>query len=144
MARILDIYVTPNQGCLYKEMPAGDRSRGIGEIAFQLDVIEAVISGEPGARVCGDRESLADSALFPMLCFIVDLLTAVYNWTLEDVFRGRPKLRAHWLEMSENDAAGKRVVAEMREGLRGWSEGGRYQSLGITAQVEADPKAFIV
>ena len=45
-------------------------------------------------------------ALFPALCFLVDLLPAVYGWTLGDVFKNRPKLRAHWLEMSESDAAG--------------------------------------
>ena len=143
-ARLLDIYVTPKQGCLYKEMPAAERAEGIREIAFQLDAIEAVLSDGAGARVCGDRPSLADSALFPTLCFLVDLLPAVYGWTVDDVFRNRPKLRAHWLEMSERDAAGKRVVAEMREGLRGWTEGGRFENLGIAAQVKADPKAFVV
>lgn len=143
-ARILDIYITPNQGCLYKEMTAESRARGITEIAFQLDVIESVLSDGPGHRVCGDRASLGDSAIFPTLCFLVDLLPAIYNWTLDDVFKNRPKLRAHWLEMSESDAAGKKVVGEMREGLKGWSEAGRFDNLGIKAQVKADPKAFIV
>ena len=143
-ARLLDVYVTPNQGCLYKEMPAEERARGLKEIAFQLDAIEAVLSDEPGARVCGSARSLSDSALFPTLCFLVDLLPAVYGWTLGDVFKNRPKLRAHWLEMSESDAAGKRVVAEMREGLKGWMDGGRFENLGIAAQVKADPKAFVV
>ena len=148
-ARILDIYITPHQGCLYKEMSAEERSKGIREIAFQLDVLENVLlSGDDeqgsGARVCGSKQSLADSALFPTLCFLVDLLPAVYNWTLDDVFKNRPKLRAHWLEMSERDAVGKRVVAEMREGLKGWMDGGRFENLGITAQVKADPKAFLV
>ena len=145
-ARILDIYITPNQGCLYKEMPAEERAKGIKEIAFQLDALEAVLSDDPGARVCGgeDKLSLADSALFPTLCFLVDLLPAVYNWTLDDIFKNRPKLRAHWLQMSEKDAVGKKVVAEMREGLKGWMEGGRFENLGITEQVKANPKAFIV
>lgn len=143
-ARLLDIYVTPNQGCLYKEMSPEERSKGIKEIAFQLDAIEDVLSDEPGARVCGSRQSLADSALFPTLCFLVDLLPAVYGWAVDDVFKNRPKLRAHWLEMSEGDAVGKRVVAEIREGLKGWKDGGRFENLGIAAQVKADPKAFIV
>lgn len=144
-ARILDIYVTPNQGCLYKEMPAEERSKGIREISFQLDAIEAILSDEDGgARVCGSKQSLADSALFPTLCFLVDLLPKIYGWTFDAVFQNRPKLRAHWLEMSENDAVGKRVVAEMREGLKDWIDGGRFENLGINAQVQADPKAFMV
>jgi glutathione S-transferase len=143
-ARILDIYITPNQGCLYKEMPAEERAKGIKEIAFQLDAIEDILDADSGARVCGDKQSLADSALFPTLCFLVDLLPAVYGWELDaGVFKNRPKLRAHWLEMSERDEVGKKVVAEMREGLEGWMDGGRFETLGITAQVKADPKAFI-
>lgn len=125
-------------------MSPEERAKGIKEIAFQLDALEDVLSDEPGARVCGSERSLADSALFPTLCFLVDLLPAVYGWTVDDVFRGRPKLRAHWLEMSEGDAVGKRVVAEIREGLKGWMDGGRFENLGIVAQVKADPKAFIV
>ena len=125
-------------------MSPEERSKGIKEIAFQLDAIEAVLSDEPGSRVCGSKPSLADSALFPTLCFLVDLLPAIYNWTLDDVFKKRPNLRAHWTEMSERDAVGKRVVAEMREGLKGWIEAGRFENLGITAQVKADPGAFLV
>lgn len=110
-------------------MSPEERSKGIKEIVFQLDALEDVLSDEPGAaRVCGSKQSLADSALFPTLCFLVDLLPAVYGWTVDGVFKGRPKLRAHWLEMSENDAVGKRVVAEIREGLKGWMDGGRLRS----------------
>lgn len=151
-ARILDIYVTPNQGALYKAMSAEERARGIGQVAFQLDVLEGVLADGGGARVCGAEKSLADSALFPTLCFLVDILPAIYGWSLDGddggeekgaLWKGRPKLKAHWQEMSERDEAGKRVVAEMRAGLQGWFENKRWDELGITAQIKENPGAFM-
>lgn len=152
-ARILDIYVTPNQGALYKAMGAEERARGIGDIAFQLDVLESILSedpGEGGARVCGSARSLADSALFPTLCFLVDILPSVFGWSLDGgdgtggaLWEGRPWLREHWLEMSGRDESGRRVVAEMRAGLQSWKDGRRWDELGITAQVAENPSAFI-
>jgi len=147
-ARILDIYITPNQGALYKAMSAEERSKGIGEIAFQLDVLESILSDEGGARVCGSEKSLADSALFPTLCFLVDILPAIFGWSLDGdekgaLWRGRAKLRSHWEEMSEKDEVGKRVIAEMRSGLKGWFDNKRWDELGITAQIKEDPSAFV-
>ena len=93
-----------------------------------------------GGRVCGKAFSLADAALFPTLVFILDIAPAVFGWS--DPLARRPKLAAHWAEMSEGDAAGKRVVEEMRGGLAAWFDGDRWKELGIRDQVAADPGAF--
>ncbi len=133
-------------------MSAEERSKGIKDIAFQLDVLESILSDEGGgggaARVCGSAKSLADSALFPTLCFLVDILPAIYGWSLDGdekgaLWKGRPLLKAHWLEMSERDECGKRVVEEMRGGLKGWFDNKRWDELGITNQIKENPDSFI-
>ena len=138
-ARTLDTYVSPIQGCLYKPMDAGERATQLASINAQLDVLEGVLAGG-GGRVCGAARSLADAALFPTLVFVLDIAPAVYGWA--DPLARRPKLAAHWAEMSEGDAAGKRVVEEMRGGLAAWFDGDRWKELGIREQVAADPGAF--
>ena len=135
-ARLLDTYISPIQGCLYKAMAAGERAAQLAELARQLTVLEGVVAGP---RVCGSAPSLADSALFPTLVFAVDILPTVYGW--DDVFASRPKLGAHFAAMAA-DPAGARVVQEMRCGLQSWIDGDRWGELGIRAQVAADPAAF--
>ena len=135
-ARLLDTYISPVQGCLYKAMGAGDRAAQLADLARQLSVLEPVVLGP---RVCGDAPSLADAALFPTLVFCTDILPAVYGW--EDVFASRPKLGAHFEAMAA-DPVGARVIAEMRDGLRAWVDGDRWGELGIRDQVKADPAAF--
>lgn len=138
-ARTLDTYVFPVQGAMYKEMEAGERARQLAEMDAQLDVIENILS-DAGPRVCGSALSIGDTALFPTLVFILDIATKVFGW--DDPLARRAKLAAHWKEMSETDAAGKRVVAEIRSGLQNWVDTKRWDELGITAQVAADPAAF--
>lgn len=138
-ARTLDTYVTPIQGCLYKQMDARERAQQLKQIDAQLDVLEALLS-DAGPRVCGAAPSLGDAALFPTLVFILDIAPRVYGWA--DPLARRPRLAAHWKEMSEADEHGARVVAEMRGGLQAWWDAKRWDELGITAQVAADPAAF--
>lgn len=137
-ARTLDTYISPIQGCLYKAMDAGERAAQLAAIDKQLDVLEDILAGGP--RVCGSEQSLGDAALFPTLVFILDIAPKIYGWA--DPLARRPKLAAHWQEMSEADAAGKRVVGEMRDGLKSWWDAKRWDELKITDQVKADPAAF--
>lgn len=137
-ARTLDTYLSPIQGCLYKAMDAGERAAQLATIDKQLDVLEDILAGGP--RVCGSAQSLGDAALFPTLVFILDIAPKIYGWA--DPLARRPKLAAHWQEMSEADAAGKRVVEEMRGGLKSWWDAKRWDELKITDQVKADPAAF--
>jgi glutathione S-transferase len=51
-ARILDLYVTPLQGCMYKQMDAAQRCDKLQTVAFQLDVLEGVLDAE-GPFVAG-------------------------------------------------------------------------------------------
>jgi hypothetical protein len=44
-ARILDLYITPIQGCMYKKMDAEQRAEQLSKLAFQLDVLEELVLG---------------------------------------------------------------------------------------------------
>jgi glutathione S-transferase len=56
--RILDLYITPIQGCMYKQMGAAERAEQLARVAFQLNVLEDVVDVE-GPFVAGVRRSAA-------------------------------------------------------------------------------------
>ena len=138
--RVHDVYLQPCQGCMYKEMPAEDRARGLAELARQLDVLEGLLSDGDGDWVAGNARSFADAALFPTFVFYTTILPAQFNWP--DVFSGRPRLRRWWV-VASRDAACAEVKADIEAGLAKWAADGRWEKLGIAEQVRADRRAFI-
>ena len=137
LTRLHDIYLGPLQGALYREMGAGQRAAALAELHRQLAVVEASLEAE-GPFCCGAELSTADAALFPSFVFYTEMLPAHFGW--RDVFAGRPRLGAWWQAMCGEPAAAA-VRAEMRGALAGWEEAGRWEKVGITAQV-ADASQF--
>ncbi|GBF97979.1 glutathione S-transferase [Raphidocelis subcapitata] len=98
-ARVHDLYITTVQACMYRAMPAAERARGIAQIARQLDVLEGICEGP---YLAGEVTS-ADSAVFPTVVFMMQMLPDVFGWA--DVFAGRPKLAAWWQALQRDPAA---------------------------------------
>ena len=130
-ARLLDVYITPIQGCMYKQMEAEDRFAKLKEIAFQLDAIEQHIFGTP--FVAGSEISFGDAALFPTFVFFVNILPKYFGW--KSVFTRRPKLQRWWKAVCDDKEAAK-CIKEMEEGLKVWDNSNRWEALGITQQLE--------
>lgn len=128
-ARILDLYITPIQGCMYKQMGGAERAEQLARVAFQLDVLEGVVEGP---FVAGSEISYADAALFPTFVFFVDILPRHFGW--QSVFAERPKLQ-RWWEAVQADPEATRVIAEMRTGLESWEAAKRWETTGIAQQV---------
>lgn len=129
VVRILDLYITPVQGCMYKKMDAQQRLQQLAQIAFQLDVLENLVEGP---FVTGSEVSYADAALFPTFVFFNWMLPSKFGWS--GVFIGRPKLEAWWNAISA-DADAQRVIQEIQDGLKSWEAAKRWDTLGITQQV---------
>lgn len=130
-ARIHDIYIAPIQGCMYKPYEdAADRRKKIGEISFQLDVLEKTVIGGP--FVCGKEISFGDGALLPTFVFFTYILPRHFGWN--SVFTNRPKLAAWWDAVSA-DPEGARVINEMIRGLEVWESTDRWQKMGVADQV---------
>lgn len=127
--RVLDLYITPIQGCMYKKMDAADRCDQLQSVAFQLDVLEDIVAGP---WVAGDEISFGDAALFPTFVFFTEILPRHFGWS--SVFSGRPKLEAWWAAVLKDPEA-LRVINEMRVGLQDWESSKRWDALGISAQV---------
>lgn len=128
--RVHDLYITSIQACMYRAMPPEERADGIRRIAFQLDVLEGVCAGP---FMAGGDITTADSAIFPTVVFVKQMLPDVFGW--EDVFAGRPKLAAWW-EALQGDPAAVRVISEVQGGLKGWVDKDRWTELGIREQVK--------
>jgi glutathione S-transferase len=88
---------------MYRQMDIGQRAKELEQLNFQLDVLEGLAEGP---YLVGEELSSADAALFPTFVFMTFILEGIFGW--EDVFKGRPKLRAYWDQMNE-DVDGKRV-----------------------------------
>ena len=130
-SRIHDIYIAPIQGCMYKpNEDAVDRRKKIGEINFQLDVLEKTILGGP--FVCGKEISYGDGALLPTFVFFTYILPRHFGWN--SVFTNRPKLAAWWDAVSA-DPEGARIIKEMNGGLEAWESNDRWQKTGVSDQV---------
>lgn len=130
-ARVHDIYLAPIQGCMYKpNEDAADRRKKIGEINFQLDVLEKTILGGP--FVCGKEISYGDGALVPTFVFYTYILPRHFGW--KSVFTNRPKLAAWWDAVSA-DPECARVIKEMIGGLEAWESNDRWQKVGVADQV---------
>lgn len=93
---------------MYRAMDIKQREREIGQIAFQLDVIESLALGP---YLAGDKITAADAALLPTFVFMNFMLPKFFHWG--SVFTGRPKLEAWWRAMCADDA-GRRIVDEVR------------------------------
>jgi glutathione S-transferase len=133
--RVHDMYITTIQGCMYKgAMSAEERSRGLKQLAEQLDALEAIVAAGGGPYIAGDKITTADAALAPTFEFMTFILPKVFGW--KDVFAGRPALRRWWEALRRDDAAMARVLDEVRGGLEGWESKGRWDELGITEQVK--------
>jgi len=130
-ARIHDLYIAPIQGCMYKPNDdAADRRKKIGEINFQLDVLEKTIIGGP--FVCGKEITYGDGALVPTFVFFTYILPRHFGW--KSVFTNRPKLSTWWDAVSA-DPEGARVIKEMMGGLETWESNDRWQKTGVADQV---------
>ena len=53
----------------------------------------------------GNKEGLADAALFPTLTFCRYILPRVFGW--DDLFRSRPNLGTYWATMEADPHASK-------------------------------------
>jgi len=131
--RVHDVYLGPCQGALYKAMEADTRAASIAELAKQLDVLEAVLC-PAGPFAAGGERTTADAALFPTFCFYTFILPRVFGWA--DVFAGRPRLARWWAALCA-DGEAERVRRGILEGLGKWEADGRWEKLGIAAQVAA-------
>ncbi|GMH34109.1 hypothetical protein BSKO_01943 [Bryopsis sp. KO-2023] len=123
VTRLHDLYLTPIQGAMYKEMGVEERADKIRQIRDLLDVFEDLIEGP---FVLGGATSTADAALFPSFCFLTFMLPSVFGW--EDVFKGRPKLKKWWEAMG-SDVHAARVMEEVNGALQEWREGGRWTTI---------------
>lgn len=132
-ARILDVYITPIQGSMYKQMDVDERYKGLKQISFQLDALEHHLQGLAAPYVAGEDISFGDGALFPTFVFFVNILPRHYGW--KSVFTGRPKLEIWWNAI-QKDAEIARCIREMEHGLEKWEAAKRWDTLGITQQVQ--------
>lgn len=117
---------------MYRAMPAEERAKGIAQIAYQLDVLEALCKEGGGPFLAGPSMTTADSAWFPTVVFFRQMLPDVFGW--KDVFSGRPSLAAWWEAVSADPHAA-RVIDEVQGGLQGWIDKDRWAELGIREQV---------
>lgn len=125
--------VNPAQACLYKAGDAAQRAEQVKQIALQLDMLEGVVQGP---YVVGDELTSGDGCLLGTAAWLDWILPRKFGWA-GGAFAGRPKLAA-WYAAMQADPAGARVVAELQGGLEKWDANGRWEELGISAQV-ADP-----
>jgi len=131
--RVHDVYITNIQGTMYRgPMDIKERADGIAAIAKQLTVLEDIC--EAGPYFVGDKPSSADAALFPTFIFMTYILPSKFGW--EDVFTGKPKLKAWYENMKQADAAGARVFEEVNSALQDWDAGGRWEKVGVTEHVK--------
>ena len=134
---IHDSYISGIQGCMYKAMDVEERLAKLRELKKQLDILEVHLGEGPFAA--GAAVSIGDCALFPTMIF-VDVITPRFGWP--SVFESRPKLKAWWAAMLGGDAYITKVYDEVKDGLAKWAANGRWDTLGITEQIEAHKDAF--
>lgn len=131
ITRIMDIYVVPIQGCMYKKMDAATRADQIKTLAAQLDNMEKLVDPQ-GPWLVGDSFTTADAALFPTFVFFTYILTKKFGW--KDVFAGRPKLHRWWAAVNQDPVA-VRVIKEISDALDGWGPRNVWKDSLIEEQV---------
>lgn len=130
VVRILDVYINSIQGCMYKPMDSkSERAAQVGQLARQLDILETYVIGP---YVTGEEMSYADTALVPTVVFMEYILPKFFGWP--GLWEGRPKLEAWW-EVVQEHVEVRRVVEEVRDGLKSWDVSGRWVEKGIIKQV---------
>jgi len=133
VTRLVDLYITPIQACMYRKMEcAEERARDIATIATQLDAIEHTIKDTAAPFVCGHQMTTADAALFPTMVFCQFMLPKFFGWP--DVLAGRPTLAAWWAAVQEDKEASK-IINEILNALNGWDANNRWRDQGIIQQV---------
>jgi glutathione S-transferase len=138
--RVMDTYIFPHQGCMYKAMEADARAAGLSALAAELDVLEGLLSADGPRVVGGNSLTLADASLFPTLIFCAEILPKHFGWA--DLWATRSKLGAYYKHVTGADPAGVKVFEEMKGGLAAWEADGRWEKLGIADQVVSNPQAF--
>ena len=123
--RLHDVYLGPLQGCMYKEMLAGQRAKQLAELHRQLGVLETTLDAA-GPFVAGSELCAADAALFPTFVFYTHMLPRRFGWA--DVFADKPRLRRWWDTMCKDKHAAA-VRADMTQALGGWDEAGRWDKV---------------
>ena len=88
------------QGAMYKPMDIDVRAERIKEINSFLNALEGMCKGP---YFVGSRFSTADAAAFPPFVFLLDMLPRYFGWP--DVFNGRPKLKAWWDTVQQDEHA---------------------------------------
>eukprot|EP00884_Botryococcus_braunii_P012251 jgi/Botrbrau1/21026/Bobra.0144s0038.1 len=129
VARIVDLYMTPIQACMYRAMPAEERAAKLKQLNEQLAVLEGMVEGP---YVLGDVLSGADAAVFPTLVFMDNMLTEYFGW---DMWGSRPNLHRYY-QTIKADPAGAKVIKEMEDALLVWKENKRWENLGILEQLK--------
>ncbi|GFR46432.1 hypothetical protein Agub_g8006 [Astrephomene gubernaculifera] len=128
--RLHDLYICSVQAAMYRRMERPEeRAAQIGQIAFQLGVLEGVVQGP---YIAGADPTSADAALFPTFVFLTFMLPRYFGW--RDVFAGKPRLAAWWRTMQADPAAAQ-IMLEIEGGLEGWAASNRWQEQGILDQV---------
>lgn len=130
VVRLLDQYICPIQGCMYKPFDNVDqRAYEIAAISHQLDILEKTFIGP---YAVGKEMTYADGALVPTFVFLTHILPRYFKW--KSVFTRRPQLGAWW-ELMKGDGITARVIDEVEDGLAAWDDAKRWEDKGITAQV---------
>ncbi|KAJ1407576.1 hypothetical protein B484DRAFT_337195 [Ochromonadaceae sp. CCMP2298] len=148
LVRVMDQYIGPLQGTMYKAPgtvygPYGtDRKAGLAELVRQMCVLETLLDTfdanfptlKQDPYLCGDM-SLADVMLYPTMVFA--------DWMLPQFFgleRGSfmgPRLTKWFLFMSSEESGGQ-VRGEIEGALEGWREGGRWVPIVQEMQAQTD------
>jgi len=155
---LVDTYVFPIQGCLYKAHPPfgpyGTRSDAIEEVRRQMRVIDDVVKrererekknegdggggggGGGGPYLLGEEVSLGDAALFATCVFVKTFLPKF--GVPED--EALPDAIGEWFEgVRDGDADFARVYDEMMGAIGQWETNGRWDSIHLAGLRDNDP-----
>ncbi|MCP4755407.1 MAG: glutathione S-transferase family protein [Proteobacteria bacterium] len=116
LSRIADLYVLAPLHPLFGQMDPKSRDQaiidaGLADIKKGLGLLEHYI--ETGSYATGNRLSLADCALVPMLFFMANILPFLGE---SAPLGSCPKLAAYWEAIQKDEHAAK-IVGEMTEAL---------------------------
>ena len=147
ICRVLDLYISPVQGSMYKASGTSfsiygtSRSEALMELKRQLHVIETLLTTfehhypqlSSNTYLCSDEISLADVSLYPTIIFCVFMLPQIIGWDVS-VFLG-PRLQQWWNFMNSGEVPIAIVVRkEIEIVLHAWKDSGRFDPIAMELQ----------
>eukprot|EP00565_Helicotheca_tamesis_P003046 CAMPEP_0185739556 /NCGR_PEP_ID=MMETSP1171-20130828/35686_1 /TAXON_ID=374046 /ORGANISM="Helicotheca tamensis, Strain CCMP826" /LENGTH=357 /DNA_ID=CAMNT_0028411159 /DNA_START=119 /DNA_END=1192 /DNA_ORIENTATION=+ len=143
IARLHDFYLTTSQGSMYKaesKLPIGrfwTRKDGIAEFRKQMQIIDDVIGEDRGGLyLCGPEVSLADARLFPTMVFAKMMLP---KFGVDEKDPLPPNIGKWYDEVKMSDPDFAKVHDEVLGALKGWDEGGRWDTIFLAGMRDEDP-----